>query len=159
MARILVVDDESPSGAGVPEVEDSPLIARYLGATHQVTSARSVLGALAWLDRQEFDFVIIDVMRRGLIKALALCRVVKSDPGTSGTKVMIISGVRDLKPKADAAGADAFIVKPFKLDDVEIGIEALSQRSRSSHPVLYGMTVHDAVKAYSMGMLGWARGV
>jgi DNA-binding response OmpR family regulator len=149
MARILVVDEE---------FEDSPLLERYLGGAHKVTSARSALGALAWLDRQEFDFVVIDVMRRGLIKALALCRVLKSDPKTSGTQVMIISGVPDLKSKADAAGADAFIVKPFKLDEIELCIETLAQRGRGCQPVLYGMTVHDAVKAYSMGMLGWARG-
>ncbi|MGH9763096.1 MAG: hypothetical protein ACREDR_12030, partial [Blastocatellia bacterium] len=81
-----------------------------------------------------------------------------SDPRTSGTRFVIISPFEDTVRKGAAAGADAFLLKPFQLDDLRVCIEQFAKRGRASQPVLYGLTVHDAMRAYSTGPLEWARG-
>lgn len=150
ISNILVVDEESGS---------KPLTERYLESLgHRVRTTPTIIGALGWLDRQDFDFLVIDVVGRASLKALALCRVLKSDPRTSGTKAIIIGAQPDLTKKAKAAGVDAVLARPFQLDDLKEHIECLAKRGRASQPMMYGVTIHGAVKTYTTGTLDWARG-
>ncbi len=149
MAKILVVDDEC-DGKGVLE--------RYLTSSgNTVTAARTALGALAWLDREEFDVMVIDVSGRGQIRALAVCRILKSDPRTMGTRVLFLSDVVDVESKAVAAGADAFLAKPYCFAEIDSQLYALINQSKAGQPVMSGISVHESIRAYSVGMLGWAR--
>jgi two-component system phosphate regulon response regulator OmpR len=150
MSRILLLDDD-PSAPSI--------VQRYLASlNHQVTSTLSVLGALAWLDRHEFDLLVIDIPANSQTQALALCRVLKSDPKTITTRVLMIGETSDLKAKAVAVGTDAFLKKPYTLAEISTSIADIERMGRSRQPVLSGMTVRDAIKAYSVGMSGWARG-
>jgi CheY-like chemotaxis protein len=150
MFKTLLLDDDPPVG---------PTMESYLTSLdHSVTSARSVLGALSWLDRAAFDFMVIDLPLRGQIKALALCRVLKSDPKTAGTRVLFIGGAAMMRTKAQAVGVDDFLEKPYTLDEVRSSIELLALRGKGSQPLMFGMTVHKTVEAYSKGLLGWLHG-
>jgi two-component system phosphate regulon response regulator OmpR len=150
MSRILLLDDD-PSAPSI--------VQRYLASLdHEVTSTLSVLGALAWLDRHEFDLLVIDIPANSQTQALALCRVLKSDPKTSITRVLMIGGAADIKAKAAAVGTDAFLNKPYTLGEISAAIAEIGRLGRGRQPVLSGMTVRDAIRAYSIGMSGWARG-
>jgi CheY-like chemotaxis protein len=82
---------------------------------------------------EEFDVVVLDVMMPGPMNGLDVCRVLKEDPRTAETRVLVISGVPDMEPKAVAAGADAFLPKPFHLDEIGSFVKALAEvRPRAS---------------------------
>ena len=120
MANILVVDDEAAI---------STLLESYLTACgHQVTAARSALGSLGWLDAARFDVVIMDVVMAGPIDGIDVCRTLKSDLKSAGTAVLIISAVPHSDVAAYAAGADAFMAKPFSLEHIRSCVAALAPR-------------------------------
>jgi DNA-binding response OmpR family regulator len=139
MARVLVVDDETAI---------SLLLEYYLGSVgHAVTSARSPLGSLSWLDMEEFDVVVMDVMMPGPMNGLDVCRVLKEDPRTSGTRVLIISGVPDVESRAVAAGADAFLQKPFHLDEIGKFVDTLAEVKPRAGATCPG-SLERAIQAY-----------
>jgi len=110
MAHILIVDDEI-------------LIATLLSDClerfgHTARVARSAVGALGWLDLEEFDVTIVDVMMAGPMDGLDLCRKIKTDPHKARSKVLVTSGVPDMEDSAIGAGADAFLPKPFDLMEI-----------------------------------------
>lgn len=47
-----------------------------------------------------------------------LCKQLKSDPGTAGIPVVIVSAVSGLRELASSAGADAYLDKPFSLEQL-----------------------------------------
>lgn len=139
MAKVLIVDDETPIAL---------LLEYYLGSVgHTVTSARSSLGSLSWLDMERFDVAIIDVMMPGPMDGLDVCRVLKGDPKTASTRVLVISGVPGMEPRANSVGADAFLPKPFALDDVSACVDRLASLSnpRKLNP---GPSLRSAIERY-----------
>ena len=141
MANILVVDDEAAI---------STLLESYLSACgHQVTAARSALGSLGWLDAARFDVVIMDVVMAGPIDGIEVCRTLKSDLKTSGTAVLVISAVPHSDVAAYAAGADAFMAKPFSLEHIRSCVAALAERGPSNSPARAGATVQEAIDSYN----------
>ena len=141
MANLLVVDDEASI---------STLLESYLTACgHQVTAARSALGSLGWLDAAKFDVVIMDVVMAGPIDGIEVCRTLKSDLKTSGTAVLIISAVPHSDVAAYAAGADAFMAKPFCLEHIRSCVAALAERGPANTPTRAGATVRAAIDSYN----------
>ena len=141
MANILVVDDEAAI---------STLLESYLTACgHQVTAARSALGSLGWLDAARFDVVIMDVVMAGPIDGIDVCRTLKSDLKSAGTAVLIISAVPHSDVAAYAAGADAFMAKPFSLEHIRSCVAALAERGPSNVPARAGSTVRAAIDSYN----------
>jgi CheY-like chemotaxis protein len=141
MANVLVVDDE---------VAISRLLEAYLGACgHSVTSARSAVGSLGWLDLASFDVVVLDVVMPGPLNGLDVCRVLKSDSHTSKTRVLVISAVPDLEAQAYSVGADAFIPKPFNLDDISSCIGKLAGRKVADLQRTTGSLVRQAIDSYT----------
>ena len=141
MANLLVVDDEASI---------STLLESYLTACgHQVTAARSALGSLGWLDAAKFDVVIMDVVMAGPIDGIEVCRTLKSDLKTAGTAVLIISAVPHSDLAAYAAGADAFMAKPFSLEHIRSCVAALAERGPSNTPTRAGATVRAAIDSYN----------
>jgi DNA-binding response OmpR family regulator len=70
------------------------------------------------------NLVLVDLILPGLDGA-AVVRALKSDPATSGTKVIVMSGGGHAdRVRAQQAGCDAFVAKPFDLDDLESTIRS-----------------------------------
>lgn len=74
-------------------------------------------GDAGWTMVQELrpDIVLLDVMLPGALNGLEVCRLIKSDPLLSTTKVVMISA-RALAQDKDAGlaqGADVYLPKPF----------------------------------------------
>jgi len=104
--RILVVDDQ----------QDLRLLIRLsLRTLGEVAQAASAEAALALLQEQAPDLLILDVWLGEGISGLELCRQIKADPRTQGVKVMLLSACGQQSDIAAglAAGADYYMVKPF----------------------------------------------
>jgi two-component system, cell cycle response regulator len=72
------------------------------------------------------DIVLLDVYMPGL-NGYEVCKLLKADPATLHTKVIIISAmIQDFDQlKSQEAGADGFIGKPFSSTTLIEKVEAL----------------------------------
>lgn len=113
MATILIVDDEEP-------------VRGFLGmflrdGGHRVLQAIHGAQALELVQKERPDLVIADLMMP-VLNGAELCRRLKAGAGTRGLPVILMSSAWP-RP-ADVSGAEAFIAKPFDLEEME----ALVQR-------------------------------
>jgi DNA-binding response OmpR family regulator len=114
MATILIVDDEQPLRELLAEILESD--------GHQVMMAGNGREALTIVVRDRPDLVVSDVMMP-LLNGVGLCRQIKTDPSTATLPVILMSSVG---PRVVAeSGADAFVQKPFDLDEVEAIVRRL----------------------------------
>lgn len=78
--------------------------------------------------RERPSLVLVDLMLPG-VDGAEVVRRLKGDPETSGTWVIAMSaGDREDRARAEEAGCDAFVAKPFDLDYLEATIEAFLRR-------------------------------
>lgn len=103
--RVLIVDDD-------PLVRDL-LAAVFEGADLEISLAADGAEALRQARDERPDCIILDVMMP-VIDGLSVCRELRSDPATSRTRIVMLSG-NTVRAGQDwvAAGADAFVPKPF----------------------------------------------
>ena len=112
--KILVVDD-TPF--------HSNFLSMYLRVKHyDVTVATDGLEGLAACKKDQFAYVFSDIEMPNM-NGIELLRAIKRLPAYSKTPVIMLSTLDDaeMKNKAKALGAFAYIVKPFntqKMDDV-----------------------------------------
>lgn len=76
------------------------------------------------------DVILLDIHLPD-ITGYEVCRLVKSDPATSNTKVVIVTGMTQNSDylKAKEAGADDYIAKPFSPDTLLHTLEGLLGRN------------------------------
>jgi two-component system, OmpR family, phosphate regulon response regulator PhoB len=111
---ILLGDDERP----VREM----LALALEGSGFAVLQAFHGRHALQVLAQRRPDLVISDVMMP-LIGGVELCGRIKSDPETAGIPVVLMSAAG---PQAGrGANADAFVAKPFDLDELDALVHRL----------------------------------
>jgi CheY-like chemotaxis protein len=114
---VLVADDES--------MLRQLIRAAFRGRPLRVLEAASGPEALAVTREERPDLVLLDV---GLpeLDGYAVCRALKSDPATAGIKVVMLTAraQRQDIERGAAAGADAYITKPFSpqrlLSDLDV---------------------------------------
>ena len=118
--RILVVDDD-------PAVLE--LITEVLGADDRFELITASTGYDAGLMTERFqpEVILLDYMLPD-INGNVVCNRVKSNPKTSGTRIVIVSGAVD---RAEIAallenGADDFIAKPFDPTDLMSRVSELA---------------------------------
>jgi response regulator RpfG family c-di-GMP phosphodiesterase len=103
--RLLIVDDDAGLRAlfrTTFEVVDV-----------EVEEAANGVEALASIERGRPDAVVLDVRMPGM-DGLELCRRIKADPALAGVSVVLLSGSgEEGDARAQEAGADAFMLKPF----------------------------------------------
>jgi putative two-component system response regulator len=108
---VLVVDDRELN---------LELLSDYLAAADcQVITAQEGQAALAIIERNEPDLVILDVMMPGL-DGFEVCRRIKADPRHRLLPVCLVTSLNQSRDRLQGleAGADDFIVKP--VDRVEL---------------------------------------
>lgn len=104
--KVLVVDDE-------------PFICRSLSfvllkGSYEVIQARDGQEALEMIARERPDLVFLDVMMPK-VNGFDVTRQVKADPDLRATKIVLLTakGQDSDRQTGEAAGADAYMTKPF----------------------------------------------
>jgi diguanylate cyclase (GGDEF)-like protein len=110
-ADLLVVDDTAMNLA--------VLVGILRGAGHRVRVANSGRGALASVQAQTPELILLDITMPDL-DGYTVCRELKSNPGTAGIPVLFISALDDTegKVRAFAEGGVDYIQKPFQAEEV-----------------------------------------
>ena len=125
-ATILVVDDNR---------DNVEILRAFLESRgYRVASAADGKSALAKLDEVQPNLVLLDVMMPGM-DGWEVARVIKNHPDFGDTRVVMLtarSGFAD-KQEGLRSGADDYIVKPIRLDDLATRVEKnLEARTNAS---------------------------
>jgi len=123
--KILIIEDE---------VNVASFIMRgFQEEGHSATIAMDGATGLQMMMDHTFDLVILDLMLPG-INGMEVCRRIREDNSdipiimltALGTTENIVSGLN--------AGADDYIVKPFKFSELFARIEAIKRRTQKNNP-------------------------
>jgi len=105
-------------------VDDEPGIRLYLkrllgNAGFDVRTAADGNEAVASIEAEPPDLVILDVMVGGR-DGYEICETVKQDPARTAIKILMLSAKsRPIEiEKGMALGADAYLTKPFSMDEL-----------------------------------------
>jgi len=107
---ILLIEDEEPM---------LRFISNELANYFEVKGIGSVEKAMEWLNKEMPDLIISDVMLPGMT-GTDFCKKLKSDPLTSHLPVILLTA-RDSEEdivEGLATGADDYITKPFKMNEL-----------------------------------------
>ena len=115
---VLIGEDEPDNQVILQTVVES-----LVGVRAEV--AGDGLAVLATVERERPRMILLDLMMPGL-DGLQVTRRLKSDPVTASIPIVAVSAMARLDDKeaAMAAGCDAFVRKPFELDDLEAVIRS-----------------------------------
>ena len=93
---------------------------------HAVSVARDGREALAAIQRDRPDLVLLDVMMPGM-SGFDVCQAVRADPALVGVKILLLTAKgRDTDlAKGLALGADAYMTKPFSTQELAARVRAL----------------------------------
>lgn len=119
MKRVLVADDDRNVLFLISELlaRSDYDVSQAINGDQALTMARELLP----------DIMVLDVMMPGL-DGIEVCREIKNDPATAGIKVIMVTAKTQGKDREAglAAGADEYVTKPFKLNDLLEKIRNLS---------------------------------
>jgi CheY-like chemotaxis protein len=120
MAKVLVIDDE-------PDLVR--LISKVLGGrSHVVTVARDGATALARVELEPHDVIIVD-SDLPKINGAEVCRRIKSQPATRHIPVvMMTEEYIDLRDVCTETGPDAFVARPFVREVLANAVERVLAR-------------------------------
>ncbi|MDQ7782310.1 MAG: response regulator [Desulfomonilaceae bacterium] len=119
MKKILVVDDR-------PEVRE--LLRRTLAkGSYETFCADNGADALTMARERNPDLILMDILMPGDLNGTETARMLKSDPQTKYSKIVILSGRDEPEVMSEAleAGADGYFTKPFSPLDLLRKIEEL----------------------------------
>ncbi len=110
---VLIGEDEPDNQVILQTVVES-----LVGVRAEV--AGDGLAVLASVERERPRMILLDLMMPGL-DGLQVTRHLKGDPLTAAIPIVAVSAMArpDDREAALAAGCDAFVRKPFELDDLE----------------------------------------
>lgn len=120
--RILVADDD---------FEIPAYIARELGQNYRVDSAQNGKDALEKVLSGNYSLLISDIMMPEM-DGIALLKAVKANPRTSDIPVILLTSQSEVDNRLEGLkkGADAFIAKPFDIDELRIVVNNLLENVR-----------------------------
>jgi DNA-binding response OmpR family regulator len=119
--KILVVDDEPPL---------RELVVVTLGAAYACDEAASGDAALELLREGRYDMVMLDVMMPGR-SGIDVLREMRSDEALRDIPVVVMSAWQSSEDvdAVLAAGADGFLAKPFRLEELDSAVKDVIGRS------------------------------
>jgi putative nucleotidyltransferase with HDIG domain len=103
--RLLLVDDDERFRALLRVTCEAVEV--------EVEEAGNAVEAAAEIRARKPDVVVLDVDMPGM-NGLSFCRRLKEDEDTSEIGVVLLTGLDDIEREANIAGADAFLLKPFR---------------------------------------------
>jgi CheY-like chemotaxis protein len=107
-------------------VEDDEGIREFLGRAlgselgAYTVVARDGQEALKWAERLRPSVIVLDLVLPS-IDGFEVARRIKADPRLAETAIVAVSAatpVEDIRRRALEAGCDAFVAKPFRVDDL-----------------------------------------
>ena len=115
--KILVVDDEPPL---------RELVIVTLGDTYACDEAADGDAALEQLRKQQYDMVMLDVMMPGR-SGIDVLREMRSDEALREVPVVVMSAWQSSQDidAALAAGANGFLAKPFRVEELGLTVKAV----------------------------------
>jgi two-component system, cell cycle response regulator len=116
LQQVLVVDDNQTNCEVIQEM---------LADEYDVLTATNGLDALAMAEQHQPDIVLLDFMLPG-INGLEVCQRLRHLSKMSRTRIIIVSAKAMPSERAQglAAGANAYITKPFDYSDLMTAIRA-----------------------------------
>lgn len=119
--KILIVEDEE----SLLKLESILLTSKG----YSVTGAADGVSALEQVVLIKPDLIVLDIMLPGM-DGFEVCRIIKQNPETANIPVMMLTAKKSSQDceRGMAAGASAYVTKPFKSAKIiEIIQELLSQ--------------------------------
>lgn len=123
--RVLVVDDD---------VEIGEYITQELGAYYRITAVTNAREALRLLlgsePEKQFDLVVSDVMMPEM-DGFTMLRMIKTNMNISHIPVVMLTSKSDVANRLEGLekGADAFLAKPFDMDELHVTINNLISKN------------------------------
>lgn len=132
---ILIVEDDDAINKLLSD------IVREQGYTPQ--SAYSGTEAMLYINQQQWDLIILDMMLPGLSGE----EVLKNITAAGASPVIIISArdAQEVKVSALRLGADDYITKPFDVEEVSARIESVMRRFNRTNQVTSTVLVHKEI--------------
>ena len=118
MAKILVVDDDTHA---------TTLLEKVLALKgHQATSVNDSSETIRVANSTTPDLILLDLMMPEP-NGFEVCKMLRADPNFAKTPIVIITAMDDnaSKETAYSAGANDYLTKPFRMDDLAQTIQAL----------------------------------
>ncbi len=117
VSKILVVEDNE---------ELLVLMLQVLSKNYHVFTAKNGKQAMSIIMKEKLDLVVSDVMMP-IMDGIELTKQLKSDKSFWQLPIILLTAKNkeEDKTEAYAVGADAYITKPFKFDELEVRINAL----------------------------------
>jgi DNA-binding response OmpR family regulator len=116
--RVLIAEDEESIVASLE------FLMRRAG--YETRIARDGPAAMARLADFAPDLVLLDIMLPGL-SGFDICERIRADPGLAATRVLMLTarGSQTDEVRGLAAGADAYVTKPFATQELVSRVRAL----------------------------------
>lgn len=139
-AKILVVDD---TPLNVKMLAD---VLAFKG--HQVVTAASGAEALAKIESEHPDLVLLDVMMPGM-NGYEVCQKIRANPATAILPVVMVTALDPAQERVKGieAGADDFLSKPINQPELLARVKSL----------LRVKNLHDTVQAQAAQLAEWNR--
>lgn len=154
----LAEQDERLLGARAPQIlvaDDNEHIAELIcrglqtglrrspahGGACQADRVANGADALSWLERGDYDLLLVDVMLP-LIDGIELIRRVRAEPRWQALPIVAFSASveADIAQRVLSAGADFFLAKPFRLAELLETVHRLLELEPPSAPALRGQS-------------------
>jgi DNA-binding response OmpR family regulator len=122
--KILIVEDEDDVFELLNTIFNDPV-------DYEVFWAKDGHEALKIAQVEKPAMILLDVLLPGL-SGYEVCRLIKSNPALSSVRVLMLSGMTQYQDyqKAQEAGADDFIAKPFSSNTLLKKVEELLTDNR-----------------------------
>ena len=123
--KVLVVDDD---------VEIGEYITQELGTYYRITAVTNAREALRLLlateSEKQFDLVVSDVMMPEM-DGFTMLRMIKTNMNISHIPVVMLTSKSDVANRLEGLekGADAFLAKPFDMDELHVTINNLISKN------------------------------
>jgi len=125
---VLVIDDEGPYSRVVAEV--------LAKKGFRVRTAAHGPSGLFAAKRDQPDLILLDIMMPEM-DGLAVIRKIRAEPTLSQTPVVVISALAAEEDSRAAleAGADAFLPKPFTMEELTLAIGPFVNLEMAQDPI------------------------
>ena len=118
--HVLVVEDERNISAYVRRGLEE--------AGHAVDVAFTGLDALSWLQRADYDAVVLDILLPE-VDGLTVCREMRKQGSEAAVLMLSARDTVDDRVAGLDAGGDDYLVKPFAMKELLARLRALARRS------------------------------